>query len=70
MKKQQQNKTTPNRRSGNERRTYETDLGFPFIDTHGHLVTEDRRSLTDRRTGYDDLQTDSLDHLAFGEQTA
>ncbi|WP_455196479.1 hypothetical protein [Kaarinaea lacus] len=70
MKKQQQNKTTPNRRSGNERRTYETDLGFPFIDTHGHLVTEDRRSLTDRRTVYDDLQADSLDQLEFGEQTA
>ena len=70
MKKQQQNKTTPNRRSGNERRIYETDLGFPFIDTHGHLVTEDRRSLTDRRTVYDDLQADSLDQLEFGEQTA
>lgn len=70
MKKQQKNKTAPNRRSGNERRTYEIELGFPFIDSHGLLVTEERRSLADRREGYEDISANSLDQLAFSEQTA
>ena len=41
-----------NRRTGNERRHYVTELGFPFVDSHGQLVTEDRRKLADRRTSY------------------
>ena len=39
------------RRSGNERRTYHNNFGFPFVDGHGLLVTEDRRvNNKERRT--------------------
>jgi hypothetical protein len=70
MKNQSENKVASNRRSGNERRVHETDLGFPFVDGHGLLVTEERRQIADRRIGYSNLRTDSLDQLAIGKQTA
>ena len=61
----------PDRRTGNERRTYKVDIGFPFVDTHGHLVVNERRKLADRReaayTEYHDEQV-SLEKLS--EQTA
>jgi hypothetical protein len=37
------------RRSGSERRTKTVSMDFPFVDTHGHLVTAERRK-NDRRT--------------------
>ncbi|MGD8559159.1 MAG: hypothetical protein PVF34_12045 [Gammaproteobacteria bacterium] len=37
------------RRTGNERRIYHNHFGFPFVDSHGLLVTEDRRMKKDRR---------------------
>lgn len=39
-----------NRRTGNERRIYHKNFGFPFIDSHGQLVTEERRLKSDRRS--------------------
>ena len=35
--------TNKERRSGSERRAQAGGLDFPFIDSHGHLVTEERR---------------------------
>ena len=70
MKNQQHNKGATNRRSGNERRIYETDLGFPFVDSHGLLVTEERRKVIDRRAGYDDVRRESLGQFALGKQSA
>ncbi|WP_455220269.1 hypothetical protein [Kaarinaea lacus] len=70
MKNQQHNNGAINRRSGNERRIYEADLGFPFVDSHGLLVTEERRKFTDRRTGYDDVRRENLGQLALGKQSA
>ena len=72
MKNQQQSKGKgfENRRSGNERRLYETELGFPFVDSHGLLVTEDRRKVIDRRAGYGDVSQETLSRLALGEQSA
>lgn len=37
------------RRSGVDRRMDAIGLDFPFIDSHGNLVTEDRRKTTRRR---------------------
>ncbi|MCI0506352.1 MAG: hypothetical protein L0Z73_09620 [Gammaproteobacteria bacterium] len=68
--KNQPHMNISDRRSGNERRIYETDLGFPFVDGHGQLVTEERRKVTDRRTGYGNLRTDTLEQFTLGEQTA
>jgi len=72
MKNQQQSKGKGfvNRRSGNERRVYESDLGYPFVDSHGLLVTEDRRKVTDRREDFDSISQDALGQLALGEQSA
>jgi hypothetical protein len=68
--KNQPHMNISDRRSGNERRIYETDLGFPFVDSHGQLVTEERRKVTDRRTGYGKLRTGTLEQLTLGKQTA
>lgn len=38
------------RRSGSDRRMYAIDLGFPFIDSHGHLVTQERRQCNRRKS--------------------
>ena len=37
------------RRTGADRRATDVNFGFPFIDSHGNLVTEDRR-IINRRT--------------------
>ena len=47
---------SPDRRSGIERREYIVDIGFPFVDTHGHLVVAERRTRADRRELYSDIQ--------------
>ena len=39
------------RRSGSDRRIVAIGLDFPFIDGHGHLVTEERRKSNRRKTG-------------------
>jgi len=38
------------RRGGDNRRCWRCDYDYPFIDSHGMLVTEDRRKNIDRRT--------------------
>lgn len=40
------------RRSGNDRRSWECQLDFPYVDSHGTLVTEDRRRVVERRVEY------------------
>lgn len=41
------------RRSGSDRRTWQNGYDFPFIDSHGVLVTEERRISGDRRLQLD-----------------
>lgn len=43
------NKQEEERRSGSERRVQAIELGFPFVDSHGHLVTYERRKHDRRR---------------------
>lgn len=43
---------TSNRRSGNDRRSWECQLDFPYVDSHGTLVTEDRRQIVERRIDF------------------
>lgn len=59
-----------NRRSGIERRAYKVDIGFPFVDTHGHLVIDERRKLADRREEYADYNDDRISIDKLSEQTA
>ena len=40
------------RRSGEDRRSWECQLDFPYVDSHGTLVTEDRRRIVERRVEY------------------
>jgi hypothetical protein len=53
---QQQNQVerrqVSDRRSGNDRRSWECQLDFPYVDSHGTLVTEDRRRIVERRIEY------------------
>lgn len=67
----QHNLESPDRRSGNERRAYKVDIGFPFVDTHGHLVIDERRKLSDRREEeYADFHEDRISIEKLSEQTA
>ncbi|WP_455198961.1 hypothetical protein [Kaarinaea lacus] len=40
------------RRCGEDRRSWECQLDFPYVDSHGTLVVEDRRKLVERRMAY------------------
>ena len=40
------------RRAGEDRRSWECQLDFPYVDSHGTLVMEDRRELVERRVAY------------------
>ena len=40
------------RRAGEDRRSWECQLDFPYVDSHGTLVVEDRRLLVERRIAY------------------
>lgn len=44
----QNNNGKGDKRRGNDRRAQAIGLDFPFIDSHGNLVTEERR-ISDRR---------------------
>jgi hypothetical protein len=53
MQQQQvERRQNSDRRSGNDRRSWECQLDFPYVDSHGTLVTEDRRRVADRRIEY------------------
>ena len=43
---------TSDRRAGNDRRSWECQLDFPYVDSHGTLVTSDRRQIVERRIDY------------------
>ena len=66
----QHNINPSDRRSGNERRVYIVDIGFPFVDTHGHLVVNERRKLADRREAYSEYHEEQLSLDKLSEQTA
>ena len=40
------------RRAGEDRRSWECQLDFPYVDSHGTLVVEDRRKMVERRIAY------------------
>jgi len=40
------------RREGADRRSWECQLDFPYVDSHGTLVTADRRQIVERRIEY------------------
>lgn len=40
------------RRTGDDRRSWECQLDFPYVDSHGTLVTADRRQIVERRIDY------------------
>jgi len=40
------------RRCGEDRRSWHCHLDFPYVDSHGTLVIEDRRKLVERRITY------------------
>ena len=45
----QDNNRNAEKRSGIDRRTRAIGLDFPFIDSHGNLVTEERRKFNRRK---------------------
>jgi hypothetical protein len=40
------------RRSGEDRRSWLCNLDFPYVDSHGTLVTQDRRKVAERRIAF------------------
>jgi len=50
--KLQERRQSTDRREGDDRRSWECQLDFPYVDSHGSLVTEDRRQLVERRMSY------------------
>jgi len=49
---QMERRQPSNRRSGDDRRSWECQLDFPYVDSHGTLVTADRRQLVERRIDF------------------
>ena len=47
------------KRSGNERRCWHCQHEFPYVDSHGFLVTKDRRKNSGRRTNDSEHTTTS-----------
>jgi len=43
---------TKDRRSGDDRRSWQCQLDFPYVDSHGTLVGVDRRRIVERRIEY------------------
>ncbi|MGD8569929.1 MAG: hypothetical protein PVJ39_17715 [Gammaproteobacteria bacterium] len=58
-----------NRRTGNERRIYHKNFGFPFIDSHGQLVTEERRLKGERRRASSSRQLDDEEQCPSAKLT-
>lgn len=50
--KLQERRQVSDRRTGNDRRSWECQLDFPYVDSHGTLVMEDRRQIVERRITY------------------
>ncbi len=52
LSKLQERRQPTDRRAGDDRRSWECQLDFPYVDSHGSLVTADRREIVDRRVSY------------------
>ena len=52
LSKLQERRQTTDRRAGEDRRSWECQLDFPYVDSHGSLVTADRREIVERRIAY------------------
>ena len=48
----QEKRSGQDRRTGEDRRSWECQLDFPYVDSHGTLVTEERRNIVERRISY------------------
>ncbi len=48
----QERRTTLDRRHGQDRRSWLCQLDFPYVDSHGTLVKNDRRTIVERRIAY------------------
>ena len=60
----QDNRNGTDRRAGEDRRSWECQLDFPYVDSHGTLVVEDRRVMVERRIAYPEhLQGDRRQSL-------
>ena len=55
--KSQKTSTIQDRRKGQDRRNWECQHAFPYIDGHGELVVDDRRKSSDRRLLADQQET-------------
>jgi len=49
---QLERRQTGERRSGDDRRSWQCQLDFPYVDSHGTLVSVDRRRIVERRIEY------------------
>jgi len=52
LSKLQERRQATDRREGEDRRSWECQLDFPYVDSHGSLVTADRREIVERRISY------------------
>ena len=50
------------RRSGNDRRSIDIGLDFPFVDSHGLLVTEERRKWDRRENQEEAVEENPFTH--------
>lgn len=48
----QERRQRSDRRRGEDRRSWQCQLDFPYVDSHGTLVTGDRRKIVERRIAY------------------
>lgn len=48
----QERRIRSDRRNGEDRRSWQCQLDFPYVDSHGTLVNEDRRKIVERRIPY------------------
>ena len=48
----QERRQRSDRRDGADRRSWQCQLDFPYVDSHGTLVTGDRRQIVERRIAY------------------
>ncbi len=49
---QVERRQTEERRRGYDRRSWQSQLDFPYVDSHGTLVSADRRHTVERRIEY------------------
>ncbi len=49
---QPERRQTGERRNGDERRNWQCQLDFPYVDSHGTLVSAERRCTVERRVEY------------------